>query len=1842
MTQPVVADRYPLSPLQHGMLFHHMQAPHTGVDIEQMVGILEETLDLAVFERAWNFVTARHPTLRTRFRWEGVATPEQEVLEQAPVPFAVTDLSSLPAAQQDAKLKEYLDADRLRGVDLSAAPLFRVAVFKMGADKHRLIWTYAHALLDGCVSFVLREVFDSYEALVKGEQPALVDRPPYRDHLVWLQEHLRSNKAHAESHFRALLEGFQTPTNLAPLQHAPVPAPFVGYGETVVKLSREASDALRAMGKQHDFRDQTVMEVAWALVVSAYSGEDDVVFGSSRACRRSALPGSDNVIGLFFNTVPVRAKLDPKATVVSLFKDLRAQQLASRTVEHTPLTDVQQVSEVARGTPLFETIVVANDLHNNTRLQALGGKWSGRSFDWHDQTSFPLSLMAYGDPQLHFKLSWDPQRFSQKSIDRVGALLIQILESIAKNPSATVGELPRVLQAELDQSLVAWNKTVAAVRSTTIHAQFEAQAKKTPDAIAVAFRGQTITYAALDQQSNRLAHQLRALGVGPDTMVGVYVERSIEMMCGLLAILKAGGAYVPMDPTYPQARLLMMLEDSKAPVIITLERLRGSLPPHSAQVLTLDTALAEGASTPLTSNVTGDNLAYVIFTSGSTGRPKGAMIRHRNVVNFFTGMDQLLGHREGPQQTWLALTSISFDISVLELFWTLTRGFKVVVQEDGNQAVAGASTTSAKRMGFSLFYFAADAATGRGNPYHLLLEGAKFADTHGFDAIWTPERHFHKFGGLYPNPSVTSAAIAAVTKNIGIRAGSVVLPLHNPIRCAEEWSVVDNLSNGRVGLSFASGWHASDFALMPQNFADRRKLMASGIETIRALFRGEDVPATTGDGKEIRVKIFPPAVQKNPRIWITAGGSPDTFKMAGAMGASILTNLLVMKHEDLVSNIAAYRAAWRAAGHAGDGHITLMLHTFVGDNVEDVKAKVRAPFLEYLRTSTDLINKARWETTAFATSFKPEKASSEGARDLNELSKEEMDAIMDHAFERHFKSTGLFGTPQSCVATIDRLKSLGVDEVACLVDFGVDEASVLESLKHLDTLRQLTNSAVPVESSDDYQVAAQIKRHSVTHLQCTPSFAAMIASEPEALATLAGLQKLLLGGEALPPSLVEQVRPVLNGELFNMYGPTETTIWSTAEKIDRGTQITIGRPLANQQVYIVDRHLRPQPIGVPGELLIGGDGVVRGYLDRPELTAERFVDLPYARGKVYRTGDLARFREDGHLEFLGRLDHQVKVRGYRIELGEIEAAIGRHAGVRETVVVANTDAPGDPRLIAYVVGRATDSSAGPEAWRTIWDETYRAPSAAATDAKFDVSGWNSSDTGQAIPEVQMRAWVDSTVQRIQELHPKRVLEIGCGTGLLLFRVAPGVESYVGVDFAEAALDKIRAQLKAEPLPQVQLVQGAADALPTLVKGPFDTIVCNSVAQYFPDVDYLVGVLTKAFALLADGGAFFLGDVRSLPLLDAFHASMELNRASPTLDLAELRSRVQKRSASEGELALDPALFPALQAALPGLSDVELRLKPGRHHNELTRFRYDVVLRKKSAQPAAGEVMTVASLDALKAALANEPAVVRVTGIPNARVAKETRLLSLMKGDQTVMQLRTALETNDSAVDPETLNHLDPRYDASTTWSSKGIDSFDLVLRHKTKPSRLPMEVVEAKPWSAYANVPAKRGTESLGPVLRAHLRASLPEYMVPSAFVQLRELPRTPNGKIDRKALPAPDRTRNESSTAYAAPANEIEKAIATIWQDMLSLDGIGVDQNLFDLGANSLMMVQANGRIRTALSRSVSLVEMFRFPTVQALAAHLAQAPGAENAALAQSSERGEGRKDALAKRRAARTGQR
>ncbi|MFY0566790.1 MupA/Atu3671 family FMN-dependent luciferase-like monooxygenase [Archangium lansingense] len=1243
---------------------------------------MEGPLDASALERALDSLVRRHAILRTIFP-EVDGEPRQRVLPAASLPLSRQDLTSAPSSEREQALREFALARGRTPFSLTEGPLFHADLVRLGDSEHVLLLTQHHIITDGwSIGVLAQELAALYGAFARGAGEPL--SPPalqYVDYARW-QRALVPTLTAQRAFWARSLQGL--PRLELPTDHARSREQGSRGATVTFQLPRALTDALRALGRREGCTLYVTLLTAYAALLNRYSGQVDFGVGTVAAHReRTAVR---ELVGFLANTLVIRCDLSGGPTFLELLRRVREQVREALTHGELPFEEVVAATNASRsgdGSPLVQTSFMLESLpvvntdvpHMRWRpeLSTPDGAVAGTS-------KFDLSLVfAEGPEGLAGALEFRTDLFEEATIRRLAGHLEVLLRGVVDAPGLRVDALPLLTGPERQQVLEDWNDlTDSQGAAACIHEQFSAQAAKTPDAIAVVHEDESLTYAQLRDRVRALAARLRALGVGPEARVGISVERSVDTLVSLLGVLEAGGAYVPLDPDYPRERLLYMLRDCGARVLVTQSHLAGALAGPDVTEVRVD-ALEAGPTQEVAGRAASpSNVAYVIYTSGSTGRPKGVMVPHETVTRFFAAMDQRLG--DTPEGSWLALTSISFDISVLELLWTLTRGFKVVLQGDDAAALRARrrkTSAAAKPLDFSLFYFADDSEQQGRDRYRLLMEGARFADRNGFSAIWTPERHFHAFGGLYPNPSVTGAAVAAITERVSIRAGSVVLPLHHPVRVAEEWAVVDNLSRGRVGLSIASGWHADDFVFAPERYARRKEVMMEGLDVIRRLWRGETVSYPGGAGTPVEVRLRPQPVQRELPVWLTAAGNPETFRSAGAAGAFVLTHLLGQSLEELGGKIALYREAWSASGRPGQGHVTLMLHTYVDPDLERVKARVEAPFKAYLRSSLDLM-------TGIGRSLGMDV-------DARSLRPADLDRIVAHAFERYFETSGLFGTPRGCRDMVERVRELGVDELGCLIDFGIDSDAVLESLPALDQLRRLTERDGR-RSGDVPSLPEQLRRHRITHLQCTPSHARALTLDAETVEAMSGLRRLLVGGEALPTPLAGTLRQAVPGGLLNMYGPTETTVWSSTHEVQETTgPVPIGRPIARTRMYVLNPSFQPVPVGVPGELYLAGGGVTRGYHERPELTAERFLPDPFSResgARMYRTGDLARWRADGTVEFLGRVDHQVKVRGFRIETGEVETALTRHPGVREAVVVAREDTPGDTTLVAYVVPSA--------------------------------------------------------------------------------------------------------------------------------------------------------------------------------------------------------------------------------------------------------------------------------------------------------------------------------------------------------------------------------------------------------------------------------------------------------------------------------------------------------------------------------------------------------------------------
>ncbi len=857
-------------------------------------------------------LVSRHAILRTTFPQSG-GQPVQIILPEAELPLVELNLASKSENERGFEWTRVLREQVRKPFDLSLAPPLRLTMVHFSAEEHRLLLTIHHILTDEWSMEVFHhELTTLYDAFSNGKPSPLPALPiQYADFAIWQREWLKGNVLESQaSYWKQELAGAPSVLQLPTDKPRPATQRFRGATETF-QLSGKLLERIKILGSEQQATLFMMLETAFMALLHRYSGQDDIVVGTPISGRTHS--ETEKIIGLFLNTVLLRAKFGDRENFLSLLRQVRERALGAYAHPDVPFERLVAELEPERDAsrmPLFQVMFILQNSEGVSRASKVSGN---RTLET-GTSKFDLSLiLSENEKGIEGLIEYSTDLFEAPTIRRLAGYYERLLEAIVANPERSISELPILPEAERRQLLVDWNDTAVDVpkKNFCLHQLIEEQALRTPDQVVLVFEKQKLTYGELNRRANQLAQYMIGLGIGADVLVGVYVERSIEMVVGILGILKAGGAYVPIDPSYPSARVSLVIEDSQLGFILTSQKTRESLPASSARIISVDgdaAAIAAQSFAPLPSSSAPNNLAYVIYTSGSTGNPKGVMVEHRNVVNFFAGMDQILGEQSG---IWLAVTSISFDISVLELLWTLTRGFQVVIHSEGN--------------------------------------------------------------------------------------------------------------------------------------------------------------------------------------------------------------------------------------------------------------------------------------------------------------------------------------------------------------------------------------------SD--KMAAEILEHSVTHLQSTPSLLRALVSDPPSLEALGKLKKILIGGEALPASLVDSLRQSFAGEIYNMYGPTETAIWSTVYRMQgQQSSIPIGKPIANTQVYILDSELQLAPPGGIGNLFIGGDGVVRGYLTRPDLTAERFVRDPFRKGgTLYRTGDLARFLPDGNLEFIGRSDFQVKIRGHRIEPGEIEAILEKQPGVKQAVVAARAEKQADKVLAAYVVAKAGKS-----------------------------------------------------------------------------------------------------------------------------------------------------------------------------------------------------------------------------------------------------------------------------------------------------------------------------------------------------------------------------------------------------------------------------------------------------------------------------------------------------------------------------------------------------------------------
>ncbi|HZR42433.1 MAG TPA: amino acid adenylation domain-containing protein, partial [Ktedonobacteraceae bacterium] len=799
---------YPLSPLQQGLLFHSLYAPNRGDYITQVGATFRGQLDVDAFRHSWQQVLDHHPILRTAFLWEGLDQPLQIVRRTVELAFVFYDWRAYSSQEQRARITDYWQTDRTQGFVLSEQPLMRLALFRLTEDTYEFLWSHHHLLLDGwSVPILLQDAFVGYEAFCSGREIRLEQPRQYQDYISWL---IQQDRRKADTFWQHQLEGFTEPTLLSNdrVSFGAIASSEPAYEEQMLSLTVDISQKLQHLTRQHQLTLNTIVQGAWALLLSHYSRKQDVLFGVTVSGRPADLVGIEIMVGLFINTLPERIRIQPEVSLLSWLKALQEQFIEIRQYEYSPLAQIQDRSQVVPGTPLFEYLLVFENYPiDQTRVKTIGGQANLVIEELHakEQTNYPLTLVVSPGQSLVFRALYDRQRFETATITRLLSHLQVILEHMLSGIEHELGRCSLVSAAEQEFLLRTLNATQTAYpREATIQALFEEQVSRTPYSLALVSAEGTLTYEQLNQRANQLAHYLRQQGIEPEALVGLCMERSAELIIAILGILKAGGAYLPLDPSYPKERLAFMLEDARTRVLITQNKYIEVLPAQGMDVICLDSeweALSQEATENLDSEVKGHNLAYVMYTSGSTGRPKGVSIPHQAICRLVlhTNYVQL-----GPSDTVAQVSNAAFDAATFEIWGALLQGARLVVITNdvalspldfatglGQQGITTMFLTTA------LFNQLASSVPRAFRSLRHLLFGGEAVDPRWVKEVLNsdpPERLLHVYG---PTESTTFASWFLVQD---VPVGATTLPIGHPLSNTQIYVLDTRLQPVPVGI----------------------------------------------------------------------------------------------------------------------------------------------------------------------------------------------------------------------------------------------------------------------------------------------------------------------------------------------------------------------------------------------------------------------------------------------------------------------------------------------------------------------------------------------------------------------------------------------------------------------------------------------------------------------------------------------------------------------------------------------------------------------------------------------------------------------------------------------------------------------------------------------------------------------------------------------------------------------------------------------------------------------------------------------------------------------------------
>ncbi|MHC5762542.1 amino acid adenylation domain-containing protein [Nostoc sp.] len=1415
LSQVQPADVYSLSFAQQRLWFLDRLEPGNPAYNISLAVNLKGQLDISLLEQSLNEIIRRHETLRTTFTTAN-GQPVQIIADSLKLSLSVINIE----LQSNVAVQKLLTQESQRPFDLTHGPLLRAKLLRLAQQEHILLLEMHHIISDGWSTEVfLQEIGLLYQAfLTRSASPLAEISIQYKDFAHWQRQWLEGEILQTQlSYWKQQLEGIPAALKLPTDRPRPVVQTSHGAQQSI-ELSEAVIKQLKAIARQEGVTVFMLLLAAFQTFLYRYTGQDDIAVGTPVANRnRDEVKG---LIGFFVNTLVLRTDMSGNPTFDELLTRVKKVALGAYTHQDLPFDQLVEAVQPERDTsrtPLFQVMFNVQDY---SQLPEMPGLALSLLKIETETAQFDLSLsIEITEQEVAASFYYNTDLFDTATISRMLRHFQNLLSGIAAHPQARLSNLP-LLSAIDCQKLLQLSRNQSPIPNSSeqcIHQLFEAQVEKTPNAIAVEFQNQHLTYRELNQRANQVANYLRSLGVGPEVRVGICIQRSLEMAIGLLAILKAGGAYVPLDPAYPKERLALMLKDAQVSVLLTSSVQLDTLPEHESQTICLDTdwqTIADNSQENPINQTQPENLAYLIYTSGSTGTPKGVMIQHRSLSTYINTV--CIDFALNSSDRILQFTSISFDVAAEEIFSCLVQGATLILRTD-----------------------------------KMLSSISEF---------------------LYQCNNL-------------------------------ELTILD------LPTSF---WHQ-------------------------------------------------------------------------------LTDQL----------------------------------------------------------------------------------------------------------------------------------SIG-------------------------------NLVLP-----------------------------------------AAVRLVLIGGEKAEPSRLkiwqqqvgEQVR------LVNCYGPTETTISATMYDLSTVTslktvrcELPIGKPINNIQTYILDSSLELVPIGVPGELYIGGVGLARGYRNRPELTAEKFIPNPYsteAGARLYQTGDLVRYRLDGNIEFLGRIDYQVKIRGFRIELGEIEALLNQHSDVQESVVIDTEDVSGNKRLVAYIVPEKRQSNLLSEQDNQQKDQIELWPSVGEYPVYDEFLYY--AMTNDHLRNHSYKVAINQLVK------DKVVVEIGTGKDAILSRfcVEAGAKKIYAIEMGEEAYRQAEANINNLGLSdKITLLHGDA----TQVNLPELADVC---------VSEIMGTIAGS-----EGVTVILNDARRFLKQDGVMIPFKgITKIAPACLPDELldNPRFTKLTAYYTEQFFKEVGYPFdLRLCIKKFPKSNIISNVDNFENlDFTKFvtpeycheisftinkdsRLDGFLLWLSLETVPGEIIDILEHEC------NWLPVYFPIFYPGIQVSAGDRIQASCKG---------TLSDNNLNPDYEIKGRLIKRNGEITEFEHKSY-------HHQRVFKQTPFYKRLFSEFGSNQRIHPRDLAQSLKDYLKEHL----PEYMVPSRFIALNALPLSPNGKLDRRALPTPKDLSSDLAFAYVAPRNEVEKTIASIWQAVLHLETVGMNDNFFDLGGHSLLTLQVQSKLQQLFPKNVLITDLFKYPTISSLANYLIQ----------------------------------